>query len=300
MRGRARSKKIQDLLLKFTSNKDKKRPVSESKVSRSRRRSQLMDILASKFEKSPAKISNEKISKILKESKMITLTEDSVQPFLETRSNMDKKEKENEDDDELTYTMMPIYPEQIYHQKVTINFENLKKEEERRKLRFGAFKYTNADKEPKLSVSVSPVQTQKGKKLVSQSSIGQMIRKGNFMESDNIEDIMKKRDNEFINRMKDTQGNAIQKMKHAFLNQDDRVLRKKLLDALRKRFKKMIVKDKTVEELREIYSKKEEQEEPKKVKDWMAFAGRSQLDDDENISKRLSQIGKTNKNLEER
>ena len=294
MRGRARSKKIEDLLMKFTSNKDKKRPVSESKVSRGRRRSQIMDILASKFEKSPSKISNEKISQILKESKMITLTEDSVQPFLETRSNIDKKEVEEEDG--LTYTMMPIYPEQIYHQKVTVNLENLQKEEERRKLQFGIYKCRN-ENEQKLSISVSPTQTGQGKKLISQSSIGQKIRQGNLVKEWDINEIMSKRDNEFVNKMKDTQGNAIQRMKHAFLNQDDRVLRKKLLDALRKKFSKMIVKDKNLEELREIYNKKEE-EEPKKVKDWMTLAGRSELENPKELS--ISQIGKLNKNLEER
>jgi hypothetical protein len=74
-------------------------------------------------------------------------------------------------------------------------------------------------------------------------------------------------------------------------------LRKKLLDALRKKFSKMIIKDKNMDELREIYNKKEE--EPKKVKDWMAFAGRSEMEET-GKEQSLSQIGKFNRNLEER
>lgn len=283
-------------MLKFTSNKDKKRPVSESKVARTRRRSQLMDVLATKFEKSPTKMTNEEISHILKESKMINLPEDAVKPFLETRSNIAPNDvDEDAGDAQVTYTMTPIYPEQIYYNKVRVNAEELEKQAKTRTQKFGACMWSNLESS-ELTVSVSPVQNKQGKKLISQSSIGNNIKKGVFLDKTDTEGLLRQRDNQFVDRMRDTQGNAIQKMKHAFLNQDDRVLRKKLLDALRKKFSKMIVKDKTVEELRKIYEQKPESD--KKVKDWMALA-RSTHRDDSN-QKPISQIGKINLNMEQR
>lgn len=283
-------------MLKFTSNKDKKRPVSESKVARTRRRSQLMDVLASKFEKSPTKMTNEEISHILKESKMINLPEDSVKPFLETRSNVAFADMENAaGDPQLTYSILPIYPEQIYYNKVRVNGEDLGKERESRTQKFGAFKWSKLENS-ELTMSVSPVKVENGKKLISQSSIGNKIKKGIFMDEADAEDLLRKRDNQFVDRMRDTQGNAIQKMKHSFLNQDDRVLRKKLLDALRKKFSQMIVKDKTVEELRKMYEQKPNAE--KKVKDWMALA--RSANQEESSQTRISHIGKISPNLEQR
>ena len=299
MRGRARSKKIEDLMRKFTSNKDQKRPVSESKVSnKGRRRSQLMDILASRFENTPGPtLTNEKISQILKESKMVSVGEDSIPPFLETRSNIDKSEMKPKDE-EVAFTMMPIYPEQIYFNNVVVSGEPMEKEKERRTTKFGGVKSTHLGKS-ELSVSVSPMKLQKGgKKLISQSSLGQKIKKGAFMTEEESKDLMRRRDAVFTDKMRDTQGNAIQKAKHAFLNQDDRVLRKKLLDALRNQLSKMIVKDKTVEELQSIYKKKEQDNGKKKVKDWLAFTRTSYVDEKKN--KNLNQIGKIDKNLMER
>ena len=299
MRGRARSKKIQDLMQKFKTNKDPKRPVSESKVSnKARRRSQLMDILASRFENTPnTNLTNDKISQILKESKMITVEGDNFHPFLATKSNIDKSEIAG-GDTEVQYTMNQIYPEQIYYNNVVVNADPLEKEKERRKIKFGGVKSTNLDKS-ELCVSISPVKMEKeGKKLIAQSSIGQKIKKGAFMSEEESKNLMKERDELFVNKMRDTQGNAIQKMKHAFLNQDDRMLRKKLLDALRSKFSKMIVKDKTVEELQEIYNKKDEENKNKKVKDWLAFTRTSHVGD--NGKKNINQIGKIDKNLMER
>ena len=180
-----------------------------------------------------------------------------------------------------------------------VNAENLEKEKERRTTKFGGVKSANLDKS-ELSISVSPVNLEKGgKKLINQSSIGQKIKKGAFMTEKESENLMNMRDEQFIDKMRDTQGNAIQKAKHAFLNQDDRVLRKKLLDALRNKFSKIMIKDKTVEELQKIYKKKEEEDNgKKKVKDWLAFTRTSYVD--EKNKKNLNQIGKIDRNLMER
>jgi DNA-binding transcriptional regulator YhcF (GntR family) len=285
---------------KFESHK-KKRPVSESKVlNRGRRRSKVMDILAMNYEKnSNPSLTNDKISKILKESKMISFGEDSVQPFLETRSNIDKSETRNKKEEEVTYTITPIYPEQIYFNKVSVEGEQLEKEKERRLKKFGALGPSNLNKMD-MKMSISPVKMERGgKKLIAQSSIDQKLRKGAFMTPEESADLFKMRDKQFVEKMKDTQGNAIQRMKHAFLNQDDRKLRKKLLDALRKKFSKMIVKDKTVEELKEIYDRKENEEKTKRVKDWMAVAKSSHMEG-KNGESNIFEIGKINRNLVER
>lgn len=302
MRGRKKSRKIAELMKKFESHKQRKRPVSESKVlRRGRRRSKIMDALAKNYERNQStQLTNKGISWILKESKMGSWAEDSVQPFLETRSNVDKSETRRKV--QVTYTMTPVYPEQIYFNRVTVQGDELRKEAERRKFKFGALLASKIDKsELGLSVSVSPLKTtQTGKKLVSQSSLGLKIRKGTFMTTEESEDLLRDRDQQFESRMKDTQGNAIQKAKHAFLNQDDRKLRKKLLDALRKKFSQMIVKDKTVEELKEIYSKKEEEKvEKKQARDWMKAAKTTQMDA-EGVESSIFQIGKINRNLIER
>ena len=299
MRGRARSKKIQDLMNKFTSNTTQKRPVSESRASgKGRRRSEAMTLLAMKFEKTPPKLTNEKISQILKESKMISFPEDAVQPFLETRSNIDKSEARKAEEGE-AYKMEPIYPEQIYYNRVRVEGDPLAEERKRRKSKFGAFAGPSLESVG-LTVSLSPTKVERGgKRLISQSSIAQKMKKGEFMTEEETRRLLQERDEEFVDKMRDTQGNAIQKMKHAFLNQDDRILRKKLLDALRKKFNKMIVKEKTVEELQEIYKKREEEnEKKKKVKDWMAITRSSQLEGKERQN--MSQIGKINREMIER
>lgn len=295
MRGRARSKKIEDLILKFTSNKDQRRPVSESRVTRTRRRSQLVEALACKFEKSPARVSNAEISEVLHQPRIAELQADAVQPFLETRSQIGPGETAQDEDARLTYTVAPVYPEQIYFNRVRVTGEALRSQREQRTGRFGAYEWSKLD-ESELAVSVSPVKEARGKKLISQSSIGNRIKEGVFVAEADTEELLRARDSEFVDRMRDTQGNAIQKMKHSFLNQDDRVLRRKLLDALRKKFKGMIVKDNTVEELRRAYEQKAPAE--KKVRNWMALA-RSVVEG-ESKQTPISQIGKVSLETEQR
>ena len=295
MRGRARSKKIEDLVLKFSQNEHPERPVSEPKISnKGRRRSQIIEFLASQFEKNTSKLDPE-TSEIISASKDRGFPQEFNLETLETRSVMEiNKSFLTDNEVEIDYKMIPIYPEQLYYNKVLLNEDMLKKEKAQRVNRFGVIHSANLEVS-ELTNSHSPLNKSKTKLDKPQ--------KGRFLDPEEAQDILGKRDQLFVDKMRDTQGNAIQKMKHSFLNQDDRELRKKPLVALKNKISQMLQKEKSVNELVEIYSKQIQNEEKsatnKRVEDWMAMTQVNQRDTSQKEPFNENLFGKK-QNLEDR
>ena len=259
------SRKMQALAIQLKKNLNKeKRPVSESNISHTskRRNSKFIENLVSQLEPQLNKNKLERgTSKILLSMKDSDFQKTDELNKLEIRSVENKSEVDLTTQDKgLAYTVEAVYPEQIYYNKVVVQNEVFDEERKSRMETFGIIDQVNLGK-LELGRSVSPIKRlDNGKKLVNQSSLGfDRNRQGVFMTKAEAEEQLERKDNKFSEEMKDVHGNKIEKLKHLLKHPIENINRQ-LMNRLRSKIKFM-VKDKTMDELKNILEDQQKDQE---------------------------------------